>query len=424
MTDSMRSYDLIIVGGGVAGSALATLMSRAGARVAVLERDREFRDRIRGEWLAPWGVAEMRRLGLMDTLAAAGAQPLPALAGRTGKPRVLSTPEGDMPITFYHPALQQSLADAAWSAGAEVIRGARVTSVAGGSSATVTYTLDGEAHELRGRVAVGADGRSSLVRAALGKEQQTHRHPRMLAGVRLRNVRGNPTYGHFIINEEAGGHASVFPQPGGFARAYVFTEGMTTATFAGPDGYARFIEAAISLGVPAETLSLAEQAGPLAAFAAEDSWVPRPAANSLILIGDAAGISDPTWGMGLALAFRDVGALSEALLATSDWDAAAQAYATAHDRHFGAIITAENWQSELQLSHGPDALRRRRHAMALWSKEPDRALDLPGLGPDVDVSEAARIRFFGEDVPMSGSEDQAPSPVPLGTEQVPQPTAA
>ena len=28
----------------------------------VLERELEFRDRVRGEWLAPWGVAEARRL--------------------------------------------------------------------------------------------------------------------------------------------------------------------------------------------------------------------------------------------------------------------------------------------------------------------------------------------------------------------------
>ena len=38
-------------------------MAEKGLRVLVLERDREFRDRVRGEALLPWGVAEARQLG-------------------------------------------------------------------------------------------------------------------------------------------------------------------------------------------------------------------------------------------------------------------------------------------------------------------------------------------------------------------------
>lgn len=56
------SYDLIIVGGGLAGSALAAGMAETGARVLVLEREREFRDRVRGEGMHPWGVSEVRAL--------------------------------------------------------------------------------------------------------------------------------------------------------------------------------------------------------------------------------------------------------------------------------------------------------------------------------------------------------------------------
>ncbi|MFO7167476.1 MAG: FAD-dependent monooxygenase, partial [Chloroflexota bacterium] len=66
-------YDLITVGGGLAGAALATALASAGARVLVLERERAFRDRVRGEVLFPWGVAEVRALGLYGTLRAAGA---------------------------------------------------------------------------------------------------------------------------------------------------------------------------------------------------------------------------------------------------------------------------------------------------------------------------------------------------------------
>ena len=57
------SYDLIVIGGGLGGSALARVMAAAGARVLVLEQEQRFKDRVRGEFLAPWGVAEAQRLG-------------------------------------------------------------------------------------------------------------------------------------------------------------------------------------------------------------------------------------------------------------------------------------------------------------------------------------------------------------------------
>ena len=41
-------YDLIIVGGGIAGSALAVSLAQTGRSILILEKDGEFRDRIRG----------------------------------------------------------------------------------------------------------------------------------------------------------------------------------------------------------------------------------------------------------------------------------------------------------------------------------------------------------------------------------------
>jgi len=55
------TYDIVTVGGGLGGSALARAMAARGARVLVLEREKQFKDRVRGEFLAVWGVAEARR---------------------------------------------------------------------------------------------------------------------------------------------------------------------------------------------------------------------------------------------------------------------------------------------------------------------------------------------------------------------------
>ena len=66
------AFDVVIIGGGIAGSALATVLSRAGKAVLLLERSLVYCDRVRGEHLQPWGVAEARRLGLYEPLRRAG----------------------------------------------------------------------------------------------------------------------------------------------------------------------------------------------------------------------------------------------------------------------------------------------------------------------------------------------------------------
>ena len=43
--------DVVIVGAGIAGGALGTVLSRAGFEVVLLEREITFPDRVRGEFL-------------------------------------------------------------------------------------------------------------------------------------------------------------------------------------------------------------------------------------------------------------------------------------------------------------------------------------------------------------------------------------
>ena len=65
-----QQFDLITVGGGLGASALAIAMAREGARALVIEKEQTFRDRVRGEYLSPWGVAEARGLGIAELRAA------------------------------------------------------------------------------------------------------------------------------------------------------------------------------------------------------------------------------------------------------------------------------------------------------------------------------------------------------------------
>ena len=50
-----EDFDVVIVGGGITGSAMGIVLARSGVRVKVLERDRIYQDRVRGEFMASWG---------------------------------------------------------------------------------------------------------------------------------------------------------------------------------------------------------------------------------------------------------------------------------------------------------------------------------------------------------------------------------
>src|SRR5262245_57766660 len=72
MTTSNHAFDVVIVGAGIAGSALAISLARAGYGVLMLEKSKVHVDRVRGELIVPWGVAEARALGILDLLEGAG----------------------------------------------------------------------------------------------------------------------------------------------------------------------------------------------------------------------------------------------------------------------------------------------------------------------------------------------------------------
>ncbi|KAL1921059.1 uncharacterized protein VTP21DRAFT_11694 [Calcarisporiella thermophila] len=68
-------HDIIIVGAGIAGSALASVLGRDGRKVLLIERDLSEPDRIVGELLQPAGVQALTKLGLEHTLT--GMQEIP-----------------------------------------------------------------------------------------------------------------------------------------------------------------------------------------------------------------------------------------------------------------------------------------------------------------------------------------------------------
>ena len=133
---SSSHYDLITVGGGMAASALAKSMAESGAKVLVLEQETRFRDRIRGEYIMPWGVAEIQALGILELLCSECAQKISWIdLGMGDPPRELTTTTAQqLPgVGYSHPEMQETLLTAAERAGADVRRGVNVQGVEPGA---------------------------------------------------------------------------------------------------------------------------------------------------------------------------------------------------------------------------------------------------------------------------------------------------
>jgi geranylgeranyl reductase family protein len=66
----MNRYDVIVIGGGPAGSATALLLLDSGYKVALLDQARFPRDKVCGEFISPAADAILKRLGVLSTIEA------------------------------------------------------------------------------------------------------------------------------------------------------------------------------------------------------------------------------------------------------------------------------------------------------------------------------------------------------------------
>lgn len=132
-----------------------------------------------------------------------------------------TTPHQQPCLSFYHPALQDLLAQAAASSGAEVRRGVIVGEVRPGAPPTVVVQANGRIEEIRARLVVGADGRSSSVRTSAGFEIRRDPEDMMIAGVLLDNVNVYEDTAQIVMHSGTGQMAAIFPQGGGRVRSYL-----------------------------------------------------------------------------------------------------------------------------------------------------------------------------------------------------------
>jgi menaquinone-9 beta-reductase len=391
-------YDLVVVGGGIGGAALAKALAENGRQVLVLEKETSFSDRVRGENLIPWGGAEAKQLGCYDLLRdSCGFEKSRMLGRDLGRDLVATTPQHLPSLIFHHPVMQEQMLTAAAHAGAEIQRGARVSEVTSGHPVTVEFEGGSRSYKVTARLAVGADGRGSAMRTAGPFKVKRDPDRLMLCGVLLEDVGPVPDDAfYFIIDSNRAECAVIAGQGPGRARGYVGYRVDSGLRLQGRQAFPRFIEESIACVIPADFYAKAKIAGPLASFSGAANWVEHPYADGVVLVGDAAGITDPNWGQGLALALRDARVLRDALITEDDWDKAAHSYAASHDAYFRKVHDWEDFLTDFFYGNSDEARALRAKALPLIGEDPTRVPDHVVSGPDLPFDETVKARLLGK----------------------------
>jgi geranylgeranyl reductase family protein len=300
--------DVLVVGGGPAGSMAALVLARAGVNVTLLDRATFPRDKLCGDAINPGAMALLERHGLGPALARLG---VPIEGMRLTGP-------GGASVTGRYPATRRArsivrrdfdrvLLEAATAAGARVELGARVSGplVEGvnGRARVVGVRLSGESPscQRRARVVIAADGRASVLARSLQLACHPRAPRRWAIGAYYEHVDGLSALGEMHVR--SGHYIGVAPTPGGLTNACLVVPEATArrvvrapadalgdALAADPVLHDRFRRARRASGVAV--------LGPLAVEAS------AAGVEGMLLAGDAAGFVDPMTGDGIRIALR------------------------------------------------------------------------------------------------------------------------
>lgn len=318
-TDAVAdSYDVIVVGGGPAGSTTASLVAEKGYDVLLLEREAESRFQI-GESLVPATYWTLQRLGMVEKLKASGSPKKYSVQffGRSGK---ASKPfyffendphESSMTWQVLRSDFDRMMMDTAQEKGACVVEGAMVLEVLleGDRATGVRVRLPDRAERtIAAAVIVDATGQSALMARRLKMKKEV---PKLRKGSIYTHYEGavrdeGIDEGATLIMSTENRDSWFWYIPLLGDRVSVGVVGSMDYLLQGRDGTpAEIFAEELALCRPLqERLSQARQLFPVKTTKDFSYRSERLSGEGWVLVGDAFGFLDPIYSSGIFLALK------------------------------------------------------------------------------------------------------------------------
>jgi len=306
--------DLVVIGGGLAGSTVAILAARAGRSVSVVEKDDFPRDKLCGEFLSPEASLTLRRLGVEEAIEALAPPRLVRGWFTEGSGQQADVPLPAPGLGVSRRSLDAILHRAALDAGVHWIRGEAERVENGQGTVEVQVATASGPTRVRAELAVGAWGRHGR----LDNRLQRRRAPRRFVGVKRHHL--GPADDRVEIHAFTGGYCGVNAVDGGRVNVCALVERswLKAAEDRSWDGVSRrFREANPHLAERLRDLR-PDPERPMLTVAGIDFGRREPLFGALLMVGDGAAMIAPVAGDGQAMALRGGEALAELLASGRD----------------------------------------------------------------------------------------------------------
>lgn len=311
------NYECIVVGGGPAGSTVATLLADLGRRVLLLERSRFPRHHI-GESLMPQTYGTFKRLGMLDKLKASDfptkeSVQFVSASGKDSQPYYFTDRDpGEWSRTWQVPRdrFDQMMLDNAREHGVEVREGVGVSEVLfdGQRAVGVRAAENGASEQIGAKVVVDATGMGTLLSRQLGLR---------IADPDLKNAAIYTYYkgAHRDEGQNAGGTIVIhtpdrkgwfwsIPLPGDVTSIGVVAPPSYLFTGRGDDPLATLEEEVANCPGIKRRLEGAERTSQAYVTRDFSYRASRIAGEGWVLVGDAFAFLDPVYSSGVFLALK------------------------------------------------------------------------------------------------------------------------
>jgi len=341
--------DVIVVGGGPAGSAMAWSLARRNVKVAILERAVFPREKVCGDFVEPAGLRILQAMGCEAALDAPSRLPIttnrvyfgPRLAYRGDIPYYESghglpthgyiVPRHELDTVLLERAAAASATVLSGCAALDVRRDDGIMSVdARGPSGDFT---------LRSRLVLGADGVESTVARSAGLRRTDRRHIGISQRAYVEGVEvegGEATI--WVDEDRIPGYGWMFPMPGGRANVGLgmLSESCHRFGLSVPKAFSEGVERLRIRHPGCARIRLASR--PIGGVVKMYGGIDRNHFDGGLLIGDAGSFVDPMTGEGITQGMESALIASRTVMAALEAGQFDAAFLSRFDRDFRAYF--------------------------------------------------------------------------------------